>query len=189
MDKQKIINDLLVLKNKVDSDDVRYKEIIKRKLIDNEKIIYALNNKELEDSEADPEDYFGINILPYYQITPTQTNVQNFVCYEIQFSEEARYNSIIKYGQIVFYVLSEQKNIIDNGTGIARHDLLAALLMEEFNWSNCFGVQVHCISDKASVVDTKYACRTIVFEGKFPNSIARTNDNITRVINNDGINR
>jgi len=63
------------LKKNVDSDDIKYKEIIKKSLIENDLIIYLLNNKELEDSGADPSDYLGVNILPYYIISPTQTNV------------------------------------------------------------------------------------------------------------------
>jgi len=63
------------LKTNVDSDDIHYKEIIKQTLIENDLIIYLLNNKELEDMGADPSDYLGINILPYYLIHPTQHNV------------------------------------------------------------------------------------------------------------------
>jgi len=62
------------LKTLTDSDNIRFKEIIKKKLIDNPMIIYLLNNTELEDSEADPSDYLGVNILPFYLIHPTQHN-------------------------------------------------------------------------------------------------------------------
>ena len=62
------------LKTLTDSDTVRFKEIIKKKLINNQMIIYLLNNTELEDSEADPSDYLGVNILPFYLIHPTQHN-------------------------------------------------------------------------------------------------------------------
>lgn len=68
---QEQIQELRNLKTLVDSDDIRFKEIIKKTLINNELIIYLLNNKELENAEADPSDYLGINILPYYQIKPT----------------------------------------------------------------------------------------------------------------------
>ena len=84
------------LKNKVDSDDIRYKEIIKSSLINNDFIIYLLNNKELEDIGADPSDYLGVNILPAYLIHPTQHNVGNFICYEVGFRELERYNSKMK---------------------------------------------------------------------------------------------
>lgn len=63
------------LKTYIDSDDIRYKEIIKKTLIENELILYLLNNKELEEADADPSDYLGINILPMYIIHPTQHNV------------------------------------------------------------------------------------------------------------------
>lgn len=51
-------------RNEPDEDDVRYKQIIKKKLLANNKIIYLLHNKELEDEEAEPDEYLGINILP-----------------------------------------------------------------------------------------------------------------------------
>jgi len=56
---QEQIQELRNLKNLPDSDDIRYKEIIKKALIDNDLIIYLLNNKELEEQEADPSDYLG----------------------------------------------------------------------------------------------------------------------------------
>ena len=186
---KEIITELLKYKDKPDNDDIRFKEIVKQKLLNNEKIIYVLNNKELQDSEAEADEYFGVNILPYYMISPTQTNVQNFLCYEIQFAEESRYNQIIKYVRLIFYVLCEQKSNIEVHTGIARHDLLQALLLEEFNWSNCFGNQIHCVSDKPSVTDNDYNTRTIIFEGKVTNGVVKTMNNVSRVFNNNGINR
>ena len=71
------------LKSLTDIDDIRFKEIIKKKLISDEMIIYLLNKKEREDQEADPSDYLGVNILPYYLIHPTQHNCQNYICYEV----------------------------------------------------------------------------------------------------------
>lgn len=93
---QEQLQTLRNLKTLPDSDDIRYKEIIKKSLIDNDLIIYLLNNKELEDAEADPSDYLGINILPFYMIHPTQHNVQNYICYETDVREEDRYNPKMK---------------------------------------------------------------------------------------------
>ena len=84
---QEQIQELRDLKKVVDSDDIKYKEIIKKTLINSDLIIYLLNNKELEDNDADPSDYLGVNILPYYMIHPTQSNVQNYICYETTFNE------------------------------------------------------------------------------------------------------
>lgn len=172
----------------IDSDDIRFKKKIKDILLNNVYIIHVLNNEELEESGADPDEYFGTNILPYYLISPTQSNTQNFICFESQFEEVIKYNKIIKRGEIRFYILCHQKDLIDKETGIARHDLLAALIMDEFNWTNYFGNQVHCVSDVASVVDTHYACRTLIFEGEFPNSISKNKlkmDGTGRTIDSD----
>ena len=168
----------------MDCDDVRIKEIIKSKLLNNRFILEILHNEEL-DIEC-PDDYFGKNILPYYIISPTQTNVQNIICYEIQYDELNRYNDKVKILQIVFYILCEQKNIIEEEyTYLARHDLLAALLLDEFNWKNYFGQRIHCIDDKPSVVDSDYACRTLIFEQVTDNNLTKTKDNISKLVNKE----
>ena len=172
---------LLRYKEKSGNDDIRFKQIIKEKLLNNEFVVPLLNNKELEEIEAEVDDYYGVNILPYYMIKPTQTNVQNFICYDVQFKEVAYRNNIIKTCQIIFNVLCEQKNLIEENTYIARHDLIAAILLDEFNWSNCFGNQIKCVSDVASVVDNDYACRTLTFQSETTNNITINN----KVINSD----
>lgn len=171
-----------------DSDNIRIKEIIKKTLIKNDMIIYLLNNKELEEQEADPSDYLGVNILPYYLIHETLHNVQNIICYEVQTREEKRYNNTIKMLQVVFYVLCDEKTGIDKTTGIARHDLLSALITHDFNWSNLFGKQIHLVSDVPSVTDNDYSTRTLTFEGEFPNNIVKSDVNTksTMVINRTG---
>ena len=170
------------LKKNVDSDDIHYKEIIKQTLINNSLIIYLLNNKELEDIGADPSDYLGINILPYYMIHPTQHNVQNFICYEVGFRELERYNKKIKQLQITFYILCEEKNNIEKITGVARHDLLGAIIMDMFNWSNLFGEQIYCVQDIPGVTDNDYSLRTIIFEQRTDNNLAKTRDGVARII-------
>lgn len=179
------LKELRNLKTNIDSDDIRIKNKIKEKLLDNYKIIYALNNKELEECDAEPDEYYGVNILPYYMITPTQTNVQNYICFETQYDELDRYNKAVKYMQIIFYVLCEQKNIIDKNTSIARHDLLASLLVQEFNYTNYFGAKIRCISNEPSVVDNSYSCRTIVFEQISDNNLVETRSNKALLMNKE----
>ena len=48
----------------IDSDDIKCKEQIKKILLNNRFIIHVLNNKELEEVDAEPDEYYGINILP-----------------------------------------------------------------------------------------------------------------------------
>ncbi len=164
---------LIDLKKKPNEDDIRYKEIIKQKLLEDDILIWLLNNKELEDSDAENDEYFGINIRPEFIIPETQTNIQNFLCYEISLEEEARYNPDIKYLQIIFYILCNEKNGIVSEIGAARKDLIAGVLIDKFNGSNIFGNQLKIISDKPSVTDTKFSTRTLVFEQKTTNSLTR----------------
>ena len=179
------IQELRNLKKVVDSDDIVYKEIIKKTLIDNPLIIYLLNNKELEDADADPSDYIGVNILPYYLIHPTQFNVQNFICFETTMDELVRYNSNMKKQQVIFYILCEEKNGIEKLTGVARHDLIAAQIVNMFNWTNLFGPQIHLVSDIPSVTDNDYATRTLTFELDTDNNLAKTIGGITRMTNRE----
>ena len=179
---------LLSFKDTIDSDEIRFKEKIKEVLLDNRFIIHVLHNEELEKAEAEPDEYYGVNILPYYMVKPVQTNVKNYLTYDISFQEIPRGTKIIKLGQIIFHILCHADDAIDKETGIARYDLLSALVMDRFNWTNIFGNQVRVVSNRPSTVDMDYISRTIVLEGEFPNSIAKTfsqPDGKTRVVNSD----
>lgn len=167
----------------VDCDDIRIKEIIKQRLIANDDIIHVLDNKELQKQEAENDEYFGVNLLPYYMIQPTQTESQNFICFTVGYENQeqtfrrsvaTKPNELVRHLHIVFVILCEQKNIKDRDTGIARHDLLAALIQNEFNYTNIFGRKIMLISDEESVVDNKYACRTLVFTQITDNNVTKT---------------
>ena len=82
---------LLSWRKNIDNEDIRIKEKIKELLLGNKTLIHVLNNEELEKADAEPDDYYYVNILPYYIIYPTQTNVQNYVCYETQFENSMLY--------------------------------------------------------------------------------------------------
>ena len=53
---------------KIDDDILFAKRVIKEKLCKDADIIKYLHNDELERVGADPDDYYGVNILPF--ITP-----------------------------------------------------------------------------------------------------------------------
>lgn len=191
-EKEKCLESLLEFKGALDSDDIKVKETIKRILLDNKLIIYALNNEELEKEDAEPEDYFGVNILPYYMISPVQHNVQNYLCYEVRYDMAQSYqyskshnslNSTVKTLSIVFTILCHHRDLIDKETGIARHDMLAALVQDQFNWSSEFGSKIMLVSDVPSVVDNNYACRTLSFEQTTDNNVVKTIDEVPRLIN------
>lgn len=158
-------------RNEPDEDNVRYKQIIKKKLLGNNKILYLLHNKELEDEEVEADEYLGINILPYFIIRPTQSNVKNFICFETSFENVSRGNSVMKIQQIIFYILCHNADINVKELSSPRHDVIAAEIINMFQGCNDFGTQLKLMSDKPSVTDNDYATRTLIFSQITTNSI------------------
>lgn len=61
---EKEIAELRAYRNTPNEDDIRYKQIIKEMLVSNNKIIYLLHNKTLEEAGVENDEYLGDNILP-----------------------------------------------------------------------------------------------------------------------------
>lgn len=174
--------ELLSFVDSIDSDDIKIKEQIKKVLLKNKYIIHVLNNKKLEKADAEFDEYFPLNIKPYYYvINDTQTDNENYLCFDVGYKNLDKDKSF-KLLQITFYILCYQGDIIDEDTGVARHDLLAALVQDQFNYTNIFGSKVKLISDTPSATDTNYATRTLVFEQIADNNLVKsgyTNSNIS----------
>lgn len=179
-----VLENLRSYKTTIDDDNIRLKEKIKKELLDCDELIYALHNTEFEETGVDNDEYFGTNILPYLSFPDSQTSVKNYLCFKMDFDEISTSNKIMKYNQVIFVILCHNSDIMDRATGIARHDLISAILIEQFNWSNIFGTQCKLISNKESVTDSDYVTRTLIFEFTTPNSIARTSNRTTSIINN-----
>lgn len=185
---------LASLKYVTDYDCIRIKNIIKEKLLANDDIIHVLDNKELQDAEAENDEYFGVNILDYYLIPDAQTDSQNFICYTVGYENVERnftnssrmYNDLQRHLHIAFIILCDKKNIKDRDTGIARHDLLAALIQNEFNFTNYFGRKVELISDNETVVDSNYLCKTLIFSMITDNNVTKTQyGSPSRIVNKE----
>ena len=107
-------------------------------------------------------------------IPDTQTTVNSYVCYQIAFDELPRYQNVQKYTEITFNIFVNGKDRTDKLTGIPRHDLIASIIREKFNWSNIFGMQTHLIASKESTTDNNYLVRTLIFQITDVNSITYT---------------
>ena len=169
----KEIEELRKYRSQPDDDTIYYKQIIKNKLIRNNKIIYLLNNKELEDAEAENDEYFGENIKPFYIIPEGQSKVNNYICFECSFENVSRQNAIIKFEEIKFYILVEQQNALEELTSCARHDLIAAEIKKDFNGCNDFGTQLKLSSDQAYTTDNNFILRILSFHQEAPNSLTK----------------
>ena len=190
--KKDLLDKLRAYADNPDDDNIRYKEKIHDALLSNAELLYALNNEELESELFDGDKlnideetgellgevdrYFGdnSNIRPYLFIPETQTDVKHYICYQVMFDELPRYPNIQKYAEITFNIFVNGKDRTDKLTGIPRHDLIASIIREKFNWSNIFGMQTHLISSKESITDNNYLVRTLIFQITDVNSITYT---------------
>ena len=191
--KEELLDKLRAYAETPDDDNIKYKDIIRKALLNCPELLYALNNKELE-SELFDEDgnllidkdtgellgevdrYFGDNssIRPSLFIPDTQTTVNSYVCYQVMFDELPRYQNIYKYNEIIFNIFVNGKDRTDKLTGIPRHDLIASIIREKFNWSSIFGMQSKLISSKESTTDNNYVVRTLIFQIEDTNNIVYT---------------
>ena len=202
--KEKLLRKLRAYANTPDDDNIKYKNIIKKVLLNCPELLYSLHDEELESELFDNENlymdeetgellgevdkYFGDNsyIRPDLFIPDTQTTVNNYVCYQVMFDELPRYGKIQKYTEITFTIFVNGMDRTDELTGLPRHDLIASIIRERFNWSSIFGMQTHLISSKESVTDNNYLVRTLVFQIFDLNGIVNTPyDGETYIRNNE----
>ena len=195
--KDDLLNKLRAYRTTPDDDVILYKQKIKNALLSNPCLLYALNDKKLESELFDKngninwewnEDtkqyeplgewdrYFGSDSLirPFLFIPDTQTTVKCYICYQVAFNEMPRYNNIEKYTLITFNIFVHGDDRVDKLTGIPRHDLIASIIREKFNWSSIFGMQAKLISSKESTTDNNYICRTLTFQVLDLNGIVNT---------------
>ena len=204
--KNDLLNKLRAYKTTPDDENIQYKKKIEKALMLNPCLLYALNEKSLESELFDDDGninwewnedtkeyepigewdrYFGSNsnIRPFLFIPDTQTEVKHYICYQVAFDETPRYQDTLKYTNITFTIFVHGNDRYDKFTGIPRHDLIASIIRERFNWSNIFGMQTHLISSKESTTDNNYLVRTLVFQVVDTNGIYNTSNSKTSIVN------
>lgn len=207
--KEDLIGKLTAYAHTPDDYVSQFKEKIRYKLLRCPELLYALHCEKLESELFDEDgninaefneqgevvepfgawdEYFGYIIRPYIPfIKETQESAENFLFYEVSLSEIPRYNKVECVMHIAFSILcsTASKYVIDDATGLARHDLIASIIREKFNWSNIFGTQCKLVENYARVTDSNYITRYVTFECTLLNSIVNTPYNgQTTVINN-----
>ena len=209
--KDNLLNKLRAYKTTPDDENIQYKKKIEKALMLNPCLLYALNEKSLESELFDDDGninwkwnedtkeyepigewdrYFGSdsNIRPFLFIPDTQTEVKHYICYQVSFDETPRYQDTLKYTTITFTIFVHGNDRVDKLTMIPRHDLIASIIRERFNWSNIFGMQTHLISSKESTTDNNYLVRTLVFQvvdtnGIYKTSNSKTSNSKTSIVN------
>ena len=169
------------LKEQIDDTAILFKRRIEERLIRDPRIIHVLDNPNLD--ELDPSSYLGINIRRYVHIPETQSQAQNFICFQVDVNESRSLkNDKMKTVVITFVVFCEEKTL-DTEYDIARHDLLGYFIKDDFNWTNMFGCQGKIVYDEESLTDKHYSVRTIKFELPSFNGIVKTIDGKPIIIN------
>nr|DAJ45700.1 MAG TPA: hypothetical protein [Caudoviricetes sp.] len=204
--KNDLLNKLRAYKITPDDENIQYKKKIEKALMLNPCLLYALNEKSLESELFDDDGninwewnedtkeyeplgewdrYFGgtSNIRPYLFIPDTQTEVKHYICYQVSFDEMPRYQDTLKYTNVTFTIFVHGNDRNDKLTGVPRHDLIASIIRERFNWSNIFGMQTHLVSSKESTTDNNYLVRTLVFQVVDTNGIHKTTDKKSSIMN------
>ena len=152
----------------VDDDIARKKRKIEQILYSDPDIIEVLDNPDLDPSC--PEEYVHNNIFGFLRIPGTQDVTKNFITFTVDDVELSPNNRVMK-SQFVQFVVFVHKDSIDTAYGMYRHDLLAYLIRDIFNWSNLFGLQFKLITNKESTIDSDYYCRTLQFKAEKPNML------------------
>jgi hypothetical protein len=204
--KNDLLNKLRAYRTTPDDENIQYKKKIEKALMLNPCLLYALNEKSLESELFDDDGninwewnedtkeyeplgewdrYFGgtSNIRPYLFIPDTQTEVKHYICYQVSFDEMPSYQDTLKYTNVTFTIFVHGNDRNDKLTGIPRHDLIASIIRERFNWSNIFGMQTHLVSSKESTTDNNYLVRTLVFQVVDTNGIYNTSNSKTSIVN------
>lgn len=153
---------------KVSDDIIEMKRLIKQKLIADEDILEALHNPEIDVDS--PDEFLDNNIYGFIRIPNTQDTVRNFICFTVDDIEDHRYNSHMKIQQIQFNCICHLDDM-KTDYGIDRHDLIAYIVRDIFNWTNDFGTQFKLVYNKESTIDSDYYCRTLKFERECTNSL------------------
>lgn len=193
--KRELMNKLIAYAENPDDDNIRYKEKIKKILLNTPELLYALHDEELEkelfnedgtiNTEGEWDRYFGESSLirPFLFFPETTTDKKNYICYQTMFNELVRNNVVEKYLDITFTIFVNAGDMIDKPTGIPRHDLIAAIIREKFAWAAFEISKTKPTFNKESTMDNNYLVRTLQYEIVLPNELSITKNGITSYAN------
>ena len=168
------------LANRLWSCDVgTVKRKIKQKLIENQDIRDLLSNDDLKDTD-DYSNYLYTNIFPFLVIPDTIYESRSYICFKVDDADtnynyrQRKENPLMKVVQIQFMVVVH-KDVVETPYGIDRHDALAFLIKQIFQYSEkLFGFKLVCMSDIEGVTDSNFVTRTLTFEVQEPSNLTDT---------------
>lgn len=172
-----IINRSIDEKNSSNLDDIfRYKYKIMQMLISNQDILHALHNDELSKGNEviNGDLYRDVCIFDFMKLPDNKTEVKNYVCFEV--NDVSSYDSLVNK-RIIFRTVSHEDDY-KTDWGISRHDLLASIIKNEFDWSNALGMHFEKESDNGYVTNDGYYYREIIYKIVSPNNTYNKLNNV-----------
>ena len=172
-----ILNRSIDEKNSSNLDDIfRYKYKIMQMLISNQDILHTLHNDELSKGNEiiNGDLYRDVCIFDFMKLPDNKTEVKNYVCFEV--NDVSSYDSLVNK-RIVFRTVSHEDDY-KTDWGISRHDLLASIIKNEFDWSNALGMHFEKESDNGYVTNDGYYYREIIYKIVSPNNTYNKLNNV-----------
>ena len=147
-------------------DDIaRYKHKVMKELTSNIDILRTLHNNNFEsrlNSEHPNGDmYRNVNIFDYMKLPSLKDEIQNYICFEV--STMASYSNDFTAVNVVFRTVSHV-NDMNTDWGIQRHDLLALIIKNQFDWTKVFGKTLIKVSDVGKIGEDDFYYREIWFK-------------------------
>lgn len=186
--------------DKYDNIDM-YKFLIMRELLNDQDILRTLHYEKLESNtrEVTLKDKFGNNILDssgnpiktteiigtgyqdkaifnFLKIPDIQSEVKNYICFEVNDMEIPRGSTVLMTKNIIFRTIAHESDY-KTDWGIARQDLLAAIIKNKFDWTNIFGNHLELCSDRGKVADLGFYYREFIYETTTVNNLVNKAQN------------
>lgn len=149
------------------SDNITYKNKIMNKLCSISDIVTLINNPNI--TQDNPDKMRETHILSRMKIPNTTLTAKNYICFDFNSRIYSR-NEVLKNITINVGVIcheSEIKTVWGN-----RHDVLAGVITDAFNWSRFLGFELEQVSDKEDILEKEYYARTLTFQNLAPNSLS-----------------
>lgn len=108
-------------------------------------------------------------ILSFLKVNDIQTEVLNFIMFDISDERASYTNEMIKH-QILTVMILVQEDDMETEYGIDRVDLLSYIVKDLLCWSNETGLHYRLESDTFGVTESQYYARTLKFLVKTPNT-------------------
>lgn len=161
-------------KNSANTDEIfRYKYKIMNLLTSDQDILHTLHCAKFgDDSVLNGDALRDVCIFSFMKLPDNKDEVNNYICFEVNDDCYGDYAS----KRIIFRTVSHI-NDCKTDWGIPRHDLLALIIKNKFDWSNECGLHLEKESDSGHVTDDGYYYREIVYVSTVPNNLFRRTNN------------